>query len=105
MTESSVGTGRVWKVRVWAQIVGPPASSKPHNRKEYDVVSASPVTFCENRPLAPPGKCDRSVCCVVPDPSLSQYSKYVVAGPLFAVPPAFKVALSGPTSVAGSVDP
>ena len=56
VTESSVGTGWVWKVRVWAQTVGPPASSNPHNRKEYDVVSASPVTLWENRPLEPPGK-------------------------------------------------
>jgi hypothetical protein len=35
----------------------------------------------------------------------TQYSKRLLAGPLFAVPRAFSVADSGPTFVAGSVEP
>ena len=36
---------------------------------------------------------------------VNQYAKMVVAGPLLAVPRAFSVAVSGPTLVAGSVEP
>ena len=102
VTESSTGLP-VANVRAWAHDVGPPLSFSPHTRNEYELDDARPVTFSENGPLAPSGQ-RRS--CVYPtrEEPVSQYSKWLRAGPLLAVPRAFSVADSGPTFVAGSVD-
>jgi hypothetical protein len=61
------------------------------------------VTFSEKGALAPAGQWRWGVVLtwVVP---VTQYSNQLVAGPLLAVPRAFSLADSGPTSVAGSVE-
>jgi hypothetical protein len=102
VTKSSTGLP-VANVRAWAHDVGPPLSFRPHTRNEYELDAARPVTFSEKGPLEPSGQC---CSCVYPtrEEPVSQYSKWLLAGPPSAVPRAFSVADSGPTFVAGSVE-
>ena len=80
-------------------------SSRPHSRKEYDVLAASLLTPCEMGPLAPAGQASAGVKRVTSLRPVIQYPNVLWAAPWSAVPRACRVALVGPTSVAGSVDP
>ena len=59
----------------------------------------------EKAPLAPAGQLRWSVLRVKPVPLVGLYSKWLTAGPLLAVPRAFRRAESCWMSVAGSVLP
>jgi hypothetical protein len=95
--------GFVVKVRALAQ-AGSPAESFPQTWYRYWVPAASPFTFAVKGPLAPAGQLSLGVLRGSPTRPFSSYSNQLSAGPSFAVPPALSVALSMPTSVAGSVE-